>query len=521
MYRFFVNRQQGTLQEILAGFTTGLYLFPEILAIAFLAGIPPQNALFSASLSCLIAALFTGSPGMITGSSRAIALICVTIVIQHGTNLLFPAVILGGVFQFLIGYFKLGKFIRLVPRSVYMGFLNGFSILLLLYLLKSIYTLFDHPSQLFEHNLWVEVIVFGLSLTLIFVLPRFFKLIPSILVLFVVAIGGIYLFGGEEVVSLQTYFDSFQVELGDMQFSGIYFEGFTVIEFVEVILPFGLLLAFFTSVESLLCVMMVDELTGQRGTGNQECRAQGVANIFAGFVMGLPSVGMIGATAVNVKSGGKKKLSAIITSFTLVITSLFLSPILSVIPFSVFLAINFSVFIGLFSWSGVRFFHRIPLRDTITLIIVSGLTILTEYPALVVLFGVIVSALVFAWENAIRIRVYPQTIDEKTKLYNVRGVLFFASFNHFLDKFDVENDPENIIIDFKDARIVDHSGIDAIYSLSERYLNKESKLKLRYLSRDSKFLIKNSAIKSHVHLHDDPSDPEYKVVTDKVIESYE
>lgn len=521
MYRFFVNRQQGTFQEILAGFTTGLYLFPEILAIAFLAGIPPQNALFSASLSCLIAALFTGSPGTVTGSSRAIALICVTIVINHGANLLFPAIIFGGIFQFLIGYFKLGKFIRLVPRSVYMGFLNGFSILLLLYLLKSIYTLFDHPSELFEHNLFVEALVFALSLSLIFILPRYFKAIPSILVLLIVAVIAAALFGNSQVISLQTYFDSFQVELDEMQFTGIYFEGFTVIEFVEVILPFGLLIAFFASVESLLCVMMVDELTGNRGTGNRECRAQGVANILAGFAMGLPSIGMIGATAVNIKSGGKKKISAIVAAFTLAFTALFLSPLLSIIPFSVFLAINFSVFIGLFSWSGVRFFHRIPLRDTVTLIIVSGLTILTEYPALVVLLGVIISALVFAWENAIRIRVYPETIDATTKLYNVRGVLFFASFNHFLDKFDVENDPEHIIIDFKDARIVDHSGIDAIYSLSEKYLNKDSELKLRYLSRDSKFLIKNSAIKSHVHLHDDPSDPEYKVVTDKVIESYE
>ena len=521
MFRFFVNRKGGTLQEVLAGFTTGLYLFPEILAIAFLAGISPENALFSASLSCLVAALLTGSPGMITGSSRAIALICVMIVIGYGANLLFPAVILGGVFQFLIGYFKLGKFIRLVPRSVYMGFLNGFSILLLLYLLKSVYSLFDHPEQLFEHNLLVEAIVFGFSLTLIFVLPRYSKIIPSILVLFVCAVLGITIFGGDQIISLQTYFDSFHVNFGEMEFSGIYFQSFTVIEFVEVVLPFGLLIAFFASVESLLCVMMVDELTGQRGIGNKECQAQGIANILAGFTMGLPAIGMIGATAVNVKSGGRKKLSAIVAAFTLTITALFLTPILSVIPFSVFLAINFSVFVGLFSWSGVRFFHRIPLRDTVTLIIVSGLTILTEYPALVVLVGVIVSALVFAWENAIRIRVYPQVVDEKTKLYNVRGVLFFASFNHFLDKFDVENDPENIIIDFSDARIVDHSGIDAIYSLSEKYLNKESKLKLRSLSRDSKFLIKNSAIKSHVHLHDDPSDPEYKVVTDKVIENYE
>ena len=266
---------------------------------------------------------------------------------------------------------------------------------------------------------------------------------------------------------------------------------------------------------------MVDELTGQRGVGNKECRTQGIANVLAGFSMGLPAIGMIGATVVNVKSGGKKKLSVIVAAFTLTITALFLTPILSVVPFSVFLAINCSVFIGLFSWSGIRFFHRIPLRDTVTLIIVSGLTIITEYPALVVLFGVIVSALVFAWENAIRIRVYPQMIDENTKLYNVRGVLFFASFNHFLDKFDVQNDPVNIIIDFKEGRIVDHSGIDAIYSLSEKYLKKECKLKLRYLSRDSKFLIKNSAIKSHVHLHDDPSDPEYKVVTDKVIQNYE
>lgn len=521
MYRFFVNREEGSLQEVLAGFTTGLYLFPEILAIAFLAGISPETALFSASFSCLIAAIFTGSPGMVTGSSRAIALICVIIVIKYGTNLLFPAIILGGIFQFLIGFFKLGKFIRLVPRSVYMGFLNGFSILLLLYLLKSVYTLYDHPVELFEHNLWVEGIVFGLSLALIFILPKYFKLIPSILVLFIVTTLGAFILGGEYIVSLQAYFDSFHVKFDDMQFSGIYMEGFTVIEFVEVVLPFGLLIAFFASVESLLCVMMVDELTGQRGTGNLECRAQGLANVLAGFAMGLPAIGMIGATVVNIKSGGRQKLSAIVAAFTLTFIALFLAPVLNLVPFSVFLAINFSVFIGLFSWSGVRFFHRIPLRDTITLIIVSGLTILTEYPALVVLFGVVISALVFAWENAIRIRVYPQIIDDETKLYNVRGLLFFASFNHFLDKFDVENDPDNIIIDFKDARIVDHSGIDAIYSLSEQYLNKESKLKLRSLSRDSKFLIKKSAIKSHVHLHDDPSDPEYKVVTDKVIENYE
>ncbi len=520
MFRFFINRQQGTLQEVLAGFTTGLYLFPEILAISFLAGISPENALFSASLSCLVAAIFTGSPGMITGSSRAIALICVTIIINYGTNLLFPAIILGGVFQFLIGYFKLGKFIRLVPRSVYMGFLNGFSILLLLYLVKSIYTLFDHPEELFEHNLLIEIVIFGLSLALIFIIPRYFKLIPSILILFVVAVLGATIFSTEQMITLQTYFDSFQVKLGILQLPEIYFQSFSVIEFVEVVLPFSLLIAFFASVESLLCVMMVDELTGQRGTGNKECQAQGVATILSGFTMGLPSIGMIGATVLNIKSGGKKRLSAIVAAITLMFTALFLSPILSVIPFSVFLAVNFAVFIGLFSWSGIRFFHRIPLKDAITLIIVSGLTILTEYPALVVLFGVIVSALVFAWENAIQIRIYAETVDENTKLYYVRGVLFFASFNHFLDKFDVDNDPKNIIIDFKEARIVDHSGIDAIYSLSEKYLKKESHLKLRHLSRDSKFLIKKSAIKNHVHLHDDPNDPEYKVVTDKVIENY-
>ena len=343
---------------------------------------------------------------------------------------------------------------------------------------------------------------------------------PSVLVLFFIGVI-LALFFDHNFLSVRDYLASFDVPLQGIHFRVERLTNFGVIEFVEVILPFGLLIAFSATVETLMGVMMVDELTYKRGVGNKETVAQGISNVISGLLMGVPSTGMIGATAINLRSGGKTKVSSIVAGVTLFLSAVFLRDLLLETPLVILLVINFSIFLGLFSWSGVKFFHRIPLRDTIVLIMVSGLTILTEYPAVVILLGVVISALGFAWDSAVQIRVVRTLKKGDVIEYKVRGLLFFASFNHFLDKFEVEKDSGEIIIDFKYSRIMDHSGIDAIYGLAEQYLGKGCDLKLRALSRDSRFLINNALKNSSVTLLETPDDPVYKVVTDKVIHKYE
>lgn len=508
MLDFFVQHKSSWKQEVLAGSTSGVYLFLELMILAPLLSIGLSKVTLALGVVLLVTSLFVTAKGMVYGVSRATIIFITFFYDQIGPTHLFLIVVFSGVIQVLIGQFKLGKFIRLVPRSVYLGFLNGVSVLVLLYLVKTY-----SERWLEETDIVLEASIFLVTTLLVLFLPKISKGFPS--VLSVVILGIALLFLEPNVLSLGTTSSN---ELTSVSFWQEY--SLNIIDFVEVILPFSVLLGVMNLIESLMAAMLVEELTEDRANGNKESKLLGVANVISGLMLSVPFVCSVTGSSINIKSGGRTWLSGMTTGVVLLMMS-FVSIDLSSFSLSVFLGIQFTIFMGVFRWTGIRYFDKIPIRDTVTIVVVSGVTILTEIPAVVVVLGVITSALGFAWYNAVQIRVISIINSEGDREYKVRGLLFFASFNHFLDKFVFDDDSKLIVIDFEEARIVDHSGIEAIHKVVSYFQEEGKQVVLKSLSRDSRFLLKNYDLGELVQIKEANSDPVYKIVTDKVIEKYE
>ena len=471
----FIDKKQGTIKDdILSGLTVSLALVPEAVAFAFVAGVSPIVGLYGAFMMGLITSIFGGRPGMISGATGAMAVVMVSLV-QKGN--------------------AMGE------TGDMMGFVNGLAIVIFLSQLH----MFKSGGEWLEGNsLLIMLGLVAATMVIMIVLPKISKAIPAALV-GILVITGIVIFGNIETETVKSFIqsgggDGIKAGLPNFNVPIIPFN----LETIKLILPFSLILAAVGLIESLMTLSLVDELTETRGSGNRECVAQGAANIVNGFFGGMGGCAMIGQSIINIKSGGRGRLSGIVAALSLLAFILFASTYIEMIPIAALVGVMFMVVIGTFAWSTFRIINKIPVSDLIVIILVTALTVIFDL-AIAVIAGVIVSALVFAWENAIRIRARKRMDEHGIKHYEIYGPLFFGSTTLFQTKFDIQNDPDEVIIDFKESRIMDQSAIEAINKLAERYQKAGKTIHLRHLSKDCIKLIKKAESICDVNVLEDPN----------------
>lgn len=572
--------------EILSGLTVALALVPEAVAFAFVAGVPPLVGLYSAFIMCLITSILGGRPGMISGATGAMAVVAVGLVVTHGITYLFPAIILCGLIQVVVGILRLGKLIRLVPYPVMLGFVNGLALVILMAQLGSFQTL--GPAGILEFvqgtRLLLMLVLVGVTLAIILILPRFTRAIPSSLVAIIVV--SVIAFGinkmampdgpvntnpvltvkdmlvertkANAVVDAQrtkaaSVVNAVQKDLppgvkavvsnepasaialtpqesrdalAGVDASAIGIAGglprFAWLDYtlpplnlktLWIILPFSLVLAGVGLIESLMTLTLVDELTETRGRGNKECIGQGIANVTSGLFGGMGGCAMIGQSLINVKSGGRRRLSGITAAVGLLMFILFLAPLIEAVPMAALVGVMFMVVIGTFEWTSLQMWRKVPVTEFLVMLLVAGYTVLMHDLATAVLLGVIVSALFFAWNKSKHLAADVSVNEFGSKIYQIHGALFFGSVTRFRDLFDPATDPDDVVIDFYYTRVYDQSGLRAINALSERYTRAGKRLHLRHLSPDCQRLLKRAGNLVEVNISEDPH---YHVATDKL-----
>ncbi len=503
------KRKFNPKDDILSGLTVALALVPEAVAFSLIANVSPLIGLYTAFIIGLITAIFGGRPGMISGATGAIAVVVVSLVATHGVEYLFAAVVLMGLIQVTIGLLKLGKFIRLVPHPVIFGFVNGLAIVIFMAQLAQLKTTdaAGVTHWLTGMPLWIMLGFIVLTMAIIHFLPKLTKVVPSslaaIVVVSAIIIGfGIHTRSVGDIASIAGGLPEFHLPQVAFDF-----------ETLKIIFPYSFIMALVGLIESLLTLTVVDEMTETRGRGNKECVAQGVANITTGFFGGMGGCAMIGQSIINVSSGGRRRLSGIVAAVALLMFILFGSALIEKVPMAALVGLMFMVAIGTFEWASLKVFRKVPQTDVIVMILVTLVTAIFHNLALAVITGVIISALAFAWENAKRIRAKKYTDQNGKKHYEIFGPLFFGSVTAFQEKFDVLNDPEEVIIDFKESRVVDHSAIDALNKITERYRKVGKKVHLRHLSEDCITLLNNASEIIDVNYWEDPH---YKVIVNKL-----
>jgi sulfate permease, SulP family len=494
--------------EILSGLTVALALIPEAVAFALIAGLSPLTGLYAAFTIGLVTSIFGGRPGMISGATGAIAVVIVSLAASHGIEYIFATVVLAGIIQVLAGLLKLGKFIRLVPNPVMFGFVNGLAIVIFMSQLVQFKVADETGTQWMNgSSLYIMLVLVLLTMLIIWGLPKLTKAFPSslaaILVISAIVIGF--------KIDTRTVGDIASIEGGFPPFH-IASVPFTW-ETLGIIFPYALIVAGVGLIESLLTLNLIDEITQTRGRGNKEAVAQGAANIVTGFFSGMGGCAMIGQSLINISSGARARLSGIIASIMLLVFIMFGSSLIERIPMAALTGVMIMVAIGTFEWASIKMIGKMPRHDIFVGILVAAITVLLHNLALAVLIGVIISALVFAWESAKRIRARKYVDQKGIKHYEIFGPLFFGSVTAFSEKFDVSGDPEEVIIDFRESRVVDMSAIEALNKLTERYKEKGKKLHLRHLSDDCRILLKNADDIIEVNVLEDPH---YKLLVDKL-----
>ena len=515
MTEFIKKITPNAKDDVLAGITVSLAMIPEVVAFAFVAQIDPLVALSGAFIIGLITAVFGGRPGLISGAAGAVAVIFVSMIAEgHTKGMLFDTpidnmgyfyllacVILMGVIQVLAGVLKIGKFVRLIPHSVMMGFVNGLAIVIFWAQVK----MFSHKTLEVSSEgvknyastfmqgteLYIMLGLVALTMAVIWLLPKITKKIPAALTAILVTTG-IVIFTGMDVSTVGSYI----IEGGGTGLKGEFptpntdlWQNLPInLDTFMFILPFAFLAASVGLIESLMTMNLVDELTETRGNGNRECVAQGAGNILSGLFGGTGGCGMIGQTVININAGGRGRLSGIMMALTLLTFILFTDKLIEQVPIAALVGVMFMIVIETFAWSSFRILKKIPKSDAFVLITVSAVTVVFDL-AIAVFVGVIISALAFAWENAKKIRARKRFKEDGTKVYEIWGPLFFGSITAFNEKFDIKTDPEMVEIDFVEARISDHSAIEAIFALVEKYQAVNKKVTLKHLSEDCKVLL--------------------------------
>ena len=511
MFELHPSKVATVKNDVLSGFTVALALVPEAVAFAFVAGVEPLVGLYAAFMVGLITACIGGRPGMISGATGALAVVMVALVADHGVEYLFATVVLMGGLQITAGALKLGKFIRMVPHPVMLGFVNGLAIVIFLAQLGQ-FGVAGEPGWLHDTFMqgsildvsWMEgtqlhmlLGLVALTMLIIHFLPRFTTVLPSSLVAILVVSG--LVFGLDldtrvvgDVASIKGGLPSFHIPTVPFSF-----------ETLLIIFPYAVILAAIGLIESLLTLRLVDEITETRGRGNKECVAQGIANTATGFFGGMGGCAMIGQSMINVNSGGRGRLSGITAALSLLLFILVASSLIEQIPLAALIGVMFIVVIGTFEWSSFRVLGKVPRSDALVLILVSAVTVATDL-AVAVVVGVIVSALVFAWEHAKHILVEVREDHKGSTVYAVTGPLFFGSVTSFLDRFDPGQDNDDVVIDFARSRVADHSGLEAIDTLAERYLSVGKTLHLVHLSEECRKLLRKAGSLVEVNVIEDP-----------------
>ncbi len=605
----FVRKRMANIKnDVLSGLTVALALVPEAVAFAFVAGVDPLVGLYAAFMIGLITSIFGGRPGMISGATGALAVVMVALVAkgnamgpeeeQLGLYYLFATVILMGFIQMAAGFLKLGKFVRLIPHPVMMGFVNGLAIVIFLsqigmfkqvekdpygnskFVTESVvkkynvkgndvvdmetgtllfrkegnqlinpatqavmleisdgqvfsadkhqvkYNITDDGIYTIEKKgkaksflprnqlLWMVGLVL-LTMFLMWGLPLLSPKIPEALVA-IVAVSLIAIFGHLDVATV----GSFIRDGGGEGLKGglpiFQKDIFTKVPFTwetfKFIGSYALILAAIGLIESLMTLNLIDEITETRGNSNRECVAQGGANIITGLFGGMGGCAMIGQSLINIKSGGRTRVSGIVAAVTLLVFILFASGMIEQVPIAALVGVMFMVVIGTFAWSSFRILRKIPMMDAFVLILVSALTVMFDL-AIAVIAGVIISALVFSWENAKRIRAR-KSVKDGVKKYEIFGPLFFGSIQMFNSKFDVAGDPDIVEIDFIEAKVSDHSGLEALFSLVNKYEKAGKTVRLKHLSEDCKRLLRKGSSKFEEVIIDAVDDPRYYVMSE-------
>ena len=500
--------------ELLSGLTVALALVPEAVAFAFVAGVNPLVGLYAAFIVGLITALFGGRPGMISGATGALAVVMVALVAQHGLEYLLATVVLMGLLQIFAGVMQWGKFIRLVPHPVMLGFVNGLAIVIFLAQM----TQFKVPGTVVSNGhgmtggewlsgspLYMMLALVICTMAIIWVMPRITKFIPAPLAGIGIVAAVVIGFGLDvprvgDLASISGGLPTWHIPMVPLNW-----------ETFEIILPYAVILAAIGLIESLLTLNLVGDMTGKRGGASQECIAQGVANTVTGFFGGMGGCAMIGQSMINVKSGGRTRVAGIAAAVFLLLFILVGSSIIELIPLAALVGVMFMVVIGTFAWNSLTILRKGPLTDAFVILLVTVVTVMEDL-AVAVVVGVIVSALAYAWNNARRIhaKTHESSSEKGAKVYEIQGPLFFGSSDGFIELFEIATDPDNVIVDFTDSRVADQSALKAIEAVAAKYEAAGKRIQLRHLSRDCHQLLTKAG---HLMIDSD-DDPEYEIAVD-------
>lgn len=499
MFKLITARPTNVKNDVLSGTTVALALVPEAVAFAFVAGVEPMIGLYAAFMMGLLTSIFGGRPGMISGATGATAVVMVSLVALHGVQYLFAAVILAGLLQILAGIFRLGKFIRMVPYPVMLGFVNGLAIVIFLAQLGQFKVEASDGVMVWMQGemLYLMLGLILLTMLIMHFLPKLTTAVPAGLVAIVVVTLLVVGFDLEARSVIDYVRDMLPADqAADATLKGE-LPGFAIpmvpwnLETLAIILPFSVIIAAIGLIESLLTLTLIDELTNTRGQTNRECIGQGIANTTNGFFGGMGGCAMIGQSMININSGGRGRLSGITAAVVLLGFILFGASLIEMIPLAALVGIMFMVVLGTFEWSSFRIMRKIPRADAFVIVLVSGITVVFDL-ATAVIIGVIVSALVFAWKHAQHIQADISVDENGWKIYDLRGPVFFSSVSNFKELFDVTNDPEHVVIDFKRSRISDHSGLEAVDALAEKYKAHGTTLHLRHLTPECRALLQKA-----------------------------
>ncbi|HCQ28725.1 MAG TPA: sodium-independent anion transporter [Flavobacteriales bacterium] len=491
--------------EVLSGLTVAIAMIPEAVAFALIAGLSPLTGLYAAFVMGFVTSVLGGRPGMISGATGAVAVVLVVLAKQYGVEYVFATVILAGIIQMIAGFLRLGKFMRLVPQPVIFGFVNGLAIIIFM---SQIEQFKDNSGEWLSGNaLYIFSGLVLLTMLLIWLLPKISKAIPASLLSILTIFGIVWLLK----LDTKTVGDIASIEGGSPPF---HLPEIPVnFETLKIIFPYALIVAGVGLIESLLTLNIIDEITETRGKGNKEAVAQGTANILSGLFSGMGGCAMIGQSLINISSGARARLSGIVASVMLLVFIMYGADWVGKLPMAALTGLMMMVAIGTFEWASLKTFKRMPKSDILVMVLVTLVTVFLHNLALAVIIGVIIAALVFAWDNAKRIRARKYIDENGVKHYEIYGPLFFGSVAAFNEKFDVKNDPDEVIIDFAESRVVDMSAIEALNKITERYRKAGKKVHLKHLSPDCRKLLKDAADLIDVNVMEDPT---YKVAVDKI-----
>ena len=484
--------------ELLAGLTVAMTMIPESLSFAILAGLSPLTGLYAAFLMGIVTAILGGRPGMVSGGAGATVVVLMALASSHGVQYLFAAVAMAGVMQILVGTFRLGKFVRLIPQPVMYGFLNGLAIIIFMAQVVQFKTVDNGVTHWLSGSaLYIMLGLTALTIAIVLLVPKLTKAVPASLIAIIVVFALVYGFDIDtrkvlNIASVSGSLPSFHIPAVPFTMATL-----------QIIFPYAMIMAGVGLIESLLTLNMVDEITNTKGNSNKEAVAQGAANITNAFFGGMGGCAMVAQTLVNIGAGARSRLSAAIGALTILMIILVGGPVIEQIPMAALVGVMMMVAISTFEWASFRIITKMPRSDIFVGMLVALITVLLHNLALAVLIGVVISALVFAWDNAKRIRARKSINADGSKEYAIYGPLFFGSTTAFLDKFDADGDPETVIIDFKESRVADMSAIDALKKLTDKYEARSKKLILKNLSSDSRRMLGQASGFIEVNLHQD------------------